>query len=366
MNSNENLALIEKYWEGQLEETQKLEFEQRLAKEMGLAQAFQEYQILRENLQKYGQRQNLKLKLDSFHQEMLDNEPINQSKLIPIPQTGFWQRYKGMLAVAASVAIFTVMSTVLIINYLSDIKQQQAGAYQALQRELSLVKKEQARQSQNQIESKVNQYGATAFVIASNGYLVTNYHVIKQADSIYIEATRKGKRLRLAVEIAHSNKQFDLAILKVKTTDFQGFAQLPFVLKNLEADLGEAVFTLAYPRNDLVYGEGSISAKSGYVGDTTAYQISIPVNPGNSGSPLFDNTGQLIGVVTGKQTDLEGATFAVKAKYLQQVLDSLQKKSPQTPLWRNQWHQIQYLNRPTQIKSLQDFVYEVKVYKGKR
>ena len=95
MNSNENLALIEKYWEGQLDETQKLEFEQRLVKEMGLAQAFQEYQTLRENLQKYGQRQNLKLKLDSFHQEMLDNEPINQSKLIPIPQTGFWQRYKG-------------------------------------------------------------------------------------------------------------------------------------------------------------------------------------------------------------------------------------------------------------------------------
>src|SRR5437764_704090 len=79
------------------------------------------------------------------------------------------------------------------------------------------------------------------------------------------------------------NKNTDLAILKVIDTSFKKINSLPYYIPRTTSELGEQIFTLGYPKEEVVYGEGYISAKSGYSGDTTAYQISISVNPGNSG-----------------------------------------------------------------------------------
>jgi len=121
------------------------------------------------------------------------------------------------------------------------------------------------------------------------------------------------------------------------------------------------VFTMGYPRDEIVYGKGYISAQTGFQGDTVAYQVSIPVNPGNSGAPLMDNEGNIVGIITGKQTTSDGIAFAVKSFHLKRLLEEM----PKEKLPRREWtrkNNLNTLSRVDQIKKLEDFVYMVKVY----
>lgn len=154
----------------------------------------------------------------------------------------------------------------------------------------------------------------------------------------------------------------DLSILRVTDPAFTAFGTLPYTFKAEESDLGEKVYTLGYPREDIVFGEGSLSSSTGFEGDTTAYQISIPLNPGNSGGPLLDDKGNLIGVISGKQAGQEGASFAVKSAYLLQMISELPPElAPiKTSLPKN--NALLGQNRPQQLNKLKDYIFVVKVY----
>src|SRR5690606_35114594 len=187
---------------------------------------------------------------------------------------------------------------------------------------------------------------------------VTSNHVIKGADSIYIE-NKNGNRFKVVA--VHKDIEHDLAILKVEDTNFTTFGSLPYTVSNSDADLGEKVYTLGFPREDMVFGEGSLSSQSGFEGDSAAYQISIPLNPGNSGGPLFDDRGNLIGVISGKQLDAQGAAFATKSTYLMQMAEQLKADSA-TRVTFNRYNNLTGRGRKHQIKKLKDFIYMVKVY----
>ena len=159
-----------------------------------------------------------------------------------------------------------------------------------------------------------------------------------------------------------SDVKHDLAILRIKDHKFNGFGRLPYTFKGGQADLGERVYTLGYPREDVVYGEGALSARSGFDGDTAFYQVSIPVNPGNSGGPVLDAQGNLIGVMSGRQENAQSATFATKSSYLVRLVDSLKNKQPVQPYHLPRTNQLSGAGRPQQLKRLQDFVFVVKVY----
>src|SRR5690606_1235001 len=132
--------------------------------------------------------------------------------------------------------------------------------------------------------------------------------------------------------------------------------------KTAASDLGEKVYTLGYPREDIVFGEGSLSSQTGFEGDTTSYQISIPLNPGNSGGPLLDDKGHIIGVINGKQAGQEGAAFAVKSNYLLQMVSELQEKQAGIPVSLPQQNNLSGTPRTQQLKKLQDYIFVVKVY----
>jgi S1-C subfamily serine protease len=137
---------------------------------------------------------------------------------------------------------------------------------------------------------------------------------------------------------------------------------LPYAFKRGLAELGEKVYTLGYPREDLVFNDGSLSARSGFEGDTGFYQISIPVNPGNSGGPLLDDRGNLIGIISGRQADVQSAAFATKSTYLMRLVDSLATAKPAQPYNLPRFNQLTGSTRPQQLRKLQDFVFVVKVY----
>jgi S1-C subfamily serine protease len=68
---------------------------------------------------------------------------------------------------------------------------------------------------------------------------------------------------------------------------------------------------------------GIISSKTGFQGDVTSYQISVPVQSGNSGGPLFNKQGNLTGIINAKHGGAENITYAIKSSYLLNLLDLL-------------------------------------------
>ena len=112
----------------------------------------------------------------------------------------------------------------------------------------------------------------------------------------------------------------------------------------------------------MVYGEGALSAASGFEGDTVSYQISIPLNPGNSGGPLVDDKGNIIGLISGKQTETEGAAFAVKSQSIISIITELAKDSLDEGFKLNKKNNLAGLSRVNQIKMLKDYIVTIKVY----
>ena len=109
----------------------------------------------------------------------------------------------------------------------------------------------------------------------------------------------------------------------------------------------------------MVYNEGYISADKGYEDNALSYQLEITANPGQSGAPIFDNKGNIIGIITGKQLNTTGTTYAVHAEQLLQLLNEL-PKSERTILSNK--NRYKNLERTEQVGLLQDFVCPVKVY----
>jgi serine protease Do len=88
----------------------------------------------------------------------------------------------------------------------------------------------------------------------------------------------------------------------------------------------------------------------------------IPVNPGNSGGPVMDEKGNVIGVITGKQTQTSGVAFAVKSNYLLKAIQSIPADSLSKSLNLSTKNTLASLSRTQQIKKLRNYVFMVKVY----
>ena len=171
----------------------------------------------------------------------------------------------------------------------------------------------------------------TGFFIDKKGYIATNNHVIDEAKEIQVNINNKSYLAKVVI----TDKQNDLAILKIIDNSFIQLTNLNYNFKSEISDVGTSVFALGFPLTsllgeDIKYTTGTISSKSGMKGDITNYQISVPIQPGNSGGPLFDNDGNLIGITTSginRKLDLtENVNYAIKTKYLKLLIDEMEEK----------------------------------------
>ena len=170
----------------------------------------------------------------------------------------------------------------------------------------------------------------SGFFIDYRGYIATNYHVIENAKEIEVNFTRDGKLHTFKAEVVKSDKQNDLAIIKITDNSFKSFDNIPYVFQTVQCDVGAGVFALGYPfttvmGSDIKFTDGKISSKTGYQGDETSYQISVPIQPGNSGGPLFDDNGNLIGITSAglNRQYFENVNYAIKSLYLKKLIDEL-------------------------------------------
>jgi S1-C subfamily serine protease len=119
---------------------------------------------------------------------------------------------------------------------------------------------------------------------------------------------------------------------------------------------------MGFPRNEIVYSEGYMSAKTGHNDDSLTCQLGIAANPGNSGGPVFNHDGEVIGILSTKEADAEGVAFAIQSKYLFNVIEELKKND--TAYQRVKLpakSSLNSMNRQQQVKRIQDFVYMIKV-----
>ncbi|WP_083325851.1 S1C family serine protease [Hymenobacter coccineus] len=384
-------ALFDAYARGELAPPARTGLEARLGADPDFALRYADFDELTGTLRAVGQRRALRQQLRDLHAEMLAETSAQQpaadapapgalratvNPLLRISRTervlrDFWSGHRATVGVAASVAVLAVFGSLLGLEAWRTFSAKPSTyGYTMLRLELKQLQKNQRALSRslNQVDTgkggapaPVNngKFSGTGFALTADGYLVTSYHVIQGADSLLIEGRDQQ---HYHAETVYADRAHDLAILRIKDRDFNGFGRLPYTFKAGQADLGERVYTLGYPREDMVYGDGALSARSGFGGDTAFYQVSIPVNPGNSGGPLLDEHGNLIGVVSGRQSDAQSAAFATKSSLLLRLVDSLAKKQPAAPYHLPHTNRLVGTPRPQQIKKLQDFVFVVKVF----
>ena len=165
--------------------------------------------------------------------------------------------------------------------------------------------------------------------------MVTSWHVVENAKSIAVTAPGEAKR---AAQLMAKDATCDLAVLKV-ASGAQHWLPINRSIKKVRR--GSEVMTVGFPRVNLQGAEskvtnGLISSLSGVGNDAKFFQISVPIQPGNSGGPLVSREGSVVGVVSGKlaaqaalDTSLqlpENVNYAVKSSCLWDVLRTLPGK----------------------------------------
>lgn len=360
-NEIELEGIIEDYLNGKLSESEAAAFEQLRKNDPSVDHKVVAHKVFLESLGEYGHIANLKHKMDQAHAR-IDVAALAE-ELRPHPSfiVNLWRKNKAAMAVAAS---FILLTAVTVYSIQQNNKQN--GSVEFVSRELVKIKN-----SQNSLIRTINShnapknikpanYGGTGFALTSNGYLLTNLHVVDRADSVYVQ-DNNGDSYK--AKVVRTDPQYDLAVLKITDRSFSPLSMLPYRLKLKGVGMGEDVYTLGFPKDDIVNGQGYLSSKTGYNGDTTQYQVAIPVNPGNSGGPLMDLQGNVIGVISAKENQVDGATFAVKARYIQEALNSIPSDSLGKKQVLSKRNSLKGLSKTQQMEKMKGYVFMIKVYK---
>jgi serine protease Do len=331
--------------------------EQRLSVEPIFANEFNEAVQLLRSVSSNAAQIKFKQNLNSIHTNLRSEE---QKKSFPIfQQIQFWRT----AAIAASAAFLATIG----IHFWNNKTQENASKYSELRRvrtEIEGIKQSQSRIIKD-LNSKANKpaidnkYSGTGFALSNDGYIVTNYHVTEGADSLYIQ-TRDGNYYKAFTVSFDANA--DIAILKIESEKFKFSKEesLPYSFANAKSALGERVFTMGYPQDEIVYSEGYISSRNGYQGDSMQYRLELPAEPGQSGAPVINSNGNIIGIVAGKESKSAGITYAISSNTLLKMLRNIPQSNeislPKT-------NKLGKMSRNQQIEKIQNFTCVVNVYK---
>jgi serine protease Do len=313
-------------------------------------------------VEKYGDLKNFKHALVEVEGKLIDEGVINPSKLQGKTKVIYlWNRYKRITAVAASIAgIVSILTAGLaslysnnqsnknLIQLSNDVKSLKEGQ-NATNKVLNEVKNPKTE------PNATFKSGGTGFLIDPKGYIITNAHVLKGKNTIATNA--KGEQF--IAKVCMKDLDRDIAILKIEDKDFKPFASLPYGI-NKSVNLAEPIFTMGYPKDEIVYGEGYLSSETGYKSDTLSYQISIAADHGNSGGPVLNRRGDVIGILTDKSNG--GAVFAVKSVYIFKAVENLKKDSAYANIKLTTVNTIKNTDRVEQVKKVNSCVFLIKSY----
>ena len=179
----------------------------------------------------------------------------------------------------------------------------------------------------------------SGFVISGNGLIITNYHVIqdKKEIEVYFPSIDKTFNAKIALQ----DKNNDIALLALENFHISEYftEDIPFIISNTsDMRLGQETFTLGYPLGEILgksvkLSTGDISSLYGIKDDPRLIQISNPIQPGNSGGPLLNENGEIVGVVVStlnaqyfydnKSIIPQNVNFAIKGNYVTNLISIL-------------------------------------------
>jgi serine protease Do len=369
-NMNDTLLLdaIERYRNGEMSPQEITFFEELRKNNPDIDQMAAEHNFFLGELDKLSEIKAFRHNLNEVENKLSNEGFISQTegkrkaKIVYL-----WTRYRRTIAVAAIIAGLVSISTATIVSMYSENKKVSVIT-PLVDHQINQIN--QIKSKLHQIETQLNDvsvaankppkpkieanFRATGFLMDGEGYMVTNAHVVTGARNIIVE-NKKGEQF--FAKAVYVSKITDLAILKISDTSFKKVTNLPYTFPKSSTELGEHIFTLGYPREEIVYGEGYLSAKSGYFGDTSSYQISISVNPGNSGGPVINKNGEVIGIISSKETNADGVVFAIKSK---NIYDAVKELKGDESIKLPSVNSLKGLDRVQQIQKLEEFVFMVK------
>lgn len=360
------LDAVERYLRGEMTPEEKALFEHVRNTNPEADHLVVEHSLFLEHLNQYGEAHRLRTQLNDIHRRLAESGQIEQSRRAIV--VTLWNKYKRVVFVAACIAGITALAISALVSLLTPKVSKDQLKY--LDRRLDaqdfkLNKLSTQLKSAGPTTTAPESYGigGTGFLIDGKGYLITAAHVVKGATRLKVQNPIGEYDARIIQLDPHA----DLALLKIDDTAYHPFNGLPYGISKTGADLGEELFTLGYPRPDIVYNKGYLSARTGYQGDTTTYQITIAANPGNSGTPVLNNDGEVIGIVSSTEQNAQGMVFAVRSKNIFQALDSMKTDSGLQKTDSTLSHlriplgtSLKGLDREQQIRRLEDYIFIVK------
>jgi len=204
----------------------------------------------------------------------------------------------------------------------------------------------------------------SGLLISKNGYIVTNNHVIDNANEIEVEFRYNLEIRSFNAKVIQNDKTNDLAIIKIDDPEFNNLSKIPYNLKTRSVDVGTEVYALGYPMaltimgKEVKFTDGKISSKTGFQGNITTYQSTTPIQPGNSGGPMFDYNGNLVGINQAiiKKEIAEDVSYTIKSSYILNLIDVLPEniKLPSSS-------ELSGKSLTHQVKILSDYVVLIKV-----
>ncbi|HVZ55281.1 MAG TPA: trypsin-like peptidase domain-containing protein [Chitinophagaceae bacterium] len=361
------LDAVERYIRGEMNPDERLYFEQLRKTSPEVDQMVVEHTLFIQQMNRFGEWKKFKNTLHDVHTDLAGQGRIHADRLKGRERVVYlWNRYKRVAAIAASIAGVTAIGISTLVNSITPHaknEQVQQLVYEVnnikafTQKLDNKIDRVDQKSTYNNVINAPVRYNGTGFLVDGRGLLVTNAHVVKNSQNIFIQ-NNKGDQFKAFV--VRLDIPRDIAILKIDDDRYKPAGSLPYGIRKSASDLAEPVFTLGYPRDEIVYGEGYLSAKTGFNGDTLSCQIGIAANPGNSGGPVFNRNGEVIGILSTKEKQAEGVVFAIQSRYILQALDELRKDSLYHNLRVPTASTLTGVDKVQQAKKLQDYVYMVK------
>jgi len=168
-------------------------------------------------------------------------------------------------------------------------------------------------------------YG-TGFAVTDKGHIITNAHVVDDSNIFFVHIKDEA----YTAKVLGKDTNNDIALLKIDRT-----LEPLYIDNNINQGIGSDVFVVGYPNIDLQgrntkVTKGIINSKSGFRDDPTSYQVSVEIQPGNSGSPMLDKDYNVIGVITSSLNDIvalklsgslpQNVNFSLKSDYIHAFL----------------------------------------------
>lgn len=334
MEERQHIALFDRYLSGEMDAGEKDAFEERLAHSESLRNELKEYQQFSTDIYDGGEYGAIKTELQTIHNDLYGKKRskiLHPKFLIPI-------------GVAATIALVFMISP---WGGMNDSSTAENNIYEPL---ANNVEDSYAEESDDVMQDFVTETEGdgyldssqlnseeillidsmqvidqsphgTAFLISEDGFFLTSKHLIEGQKIIDLQQKELG--LTFEAEVIYSDSILDFAILKSSIKTALNFEAVPYEVVSEAPELGDAVFTLGYTKKDIVYTQGVVSSETGFESDSIYFEVSLPSNAGHSGAPLFNEKGNLIGIITAHLSDKQAVTYILKPDYIQNRLDNL-------------------------------------------